>query len=161
MRHTTQELMAGFRRARRTGLLFHGKDPRRLAIHYRICRSDLLRAELRSLGRKEVVTKATHTPGPWERFPVPGHGLEVWTEGDGPRDSGLPSAKPICEVLTTAADANLIAAAPDLLASLTDLLCFASPGGVHGEEPEGWSDQAKRFCGAARAAIAKAKGGDA
>lgn len=99
------------------------------------------------------MTKATHTPGPWERFPVPGHGLEVWTEGDGPRDSGLPSAKPICEVLTTVADANLIAAAPDLLAAC-ELALTIIPKFYPGER----NDIASRKI---KAAIAKAKGGAA
>jgi hypothetical protein len=44
-----------------------------------------------------------------------------------------------------------------LLAACEDLLCFTSPGGIHGTEPESWSDEAKRICGAARAAIAAAK----
>ena len=37
-----------------------------------------------------------------------------------------------------------------LVGALKDLLCFASPGGVHGTEPEGWSEEAKRVCAKAR-----------
>jgi hypothetical protein len=50
------------------------------------------------------------------------------------------------------------AATPELREALKDLLCYASPGGLHGEEPAEWSEQAKRICGAARTAIAKAEG---
>lgn len=45
-----------------------------------------------------------------------------------------------------------------LLEALTDLLCFTSPGGEHGSEPDHWSDESKRICRAARTAIARAKG---
>jgi hypothetical protein len=46
----------------------------------------------------------------------------------------------------------------ELVGALSDLLCFVSPGGLHGTEPDEWSEQAKRVCAAARATIAKAEG---
>lgn len=57
------------------------------------------------------------------------------------------------------ANTRLMTTAPDLLEALKDLLCYASPGGLHGEEPAEWSELAKRVCGRARAAIRKAEGG--
>jgi len=106
------------------------------------------------------MTKATHAPGPWRMFDDD----TIMANDEGGAVAHIYGLAPHSDPHFRAeseANRDLIVAAPDLLDALTNLLCFASPGGVHGTEPDGWSDQAKRFCGAARAAIAKAKGGAA
>jgi hypothetical protein len=68
-----------------------------------------------------------HTPGPWEWDAEPGHGVWVNAEDIGicrlDFDSALTDAQ-------YKANARLIAAAPDLLAALDELLRFAEPLGT-------------------------------
>ncbi len=92
-----------------------------------------------------MTDNATHTPGPWAAE-YSTYGEEIWFGGEGPGMWTIDAPGAYlsgCEGSATAeADARLIAAAPDLLAALQDLLVIRSG----------------RTCKAARAAIAKAKG---
>ena len=87
--------------------------------------------------------KATHTPGPWESKQESAYvPAQVWADG-----------RQLAEVYgedraTRAANARLIAAAPELLEALEALLI----GHEEGATPSEWFEQA-------RAAIRKAKGG--
>ena len=104
-----------------------------------------------------------HTPAPWTVHQYENGTLTIAAhEPDGtPCNPARINGDPQDSVYgpPTWANARLIAAAPELLEALCNLLCFASPGGLHGAEPEEWSDQAKRVCATARAAIAKATDG--
>ena len=88
-----------------------------------------------------MTTKTTHTPGPWQFQIV----------------AGVPTVHKALEPIATTfgnsvvreANAHLIAAAPDLLAALKDLLSLAEE---YLRPPFPWSADA------ARAAIAKAEG---
>ena len=65
---------------------------------------------------------ARHTPGPWRAVDAPSRGWEVWMSNDSPVchlrwTDGL---RPQVEA-TVAADASLIAAAPELLAALKEM----------------------------------------
>lgn len=90
------------------------------------------------------------TSGPWHQYPLRSHELEVWSEGDGPQDDGSPSSVQICDVLTSAADARLIAAAPEMLTALE-----AARAVLIDDEPSEASDRAFRILSEA---IARAKG---
>jgi hypothetical protein len=110
-----------------------------------------------------VTAPATkHTPGPWEvdKRDVVFHfgvyqevGPVVVFAGD--------QRVATCETYTAADEdmpnARLIAAAPALLAALTDMVCLHSCG-LYGPIPEGWSPQTRQVIIEARAAIAKATG---
>ena len=94
-----------------------------------------------------------HTPGPW-RFEQDGH--EPYWNVDMPMQDGSPGyGYANAMVYTTEADARLIAAAPELLAALHDIITCA-----HVNTPYG----GKAYCisdgrmDAARAAINKAEG---
>jgi hypothetical protein len=78
-----------------------------------------------------------HTPGPWgdDRKPVVVRGLTWVAHANYP-------------TITGEANARLIAAAPDMLEALEDLLNYVG----------GWDAPADHPCGRARAAIAKARG---
>lgn len=82
-----------------------------------------------------------HTPGPWH---VEKHGCtyEIWPKDSGQTHTNLGTAR-------TKADATLIAAAPDLLAALKEMLSI-----------DDWQDEEiapKQLINKARAAIAKAE----
>lgn len=82
--------------------------------------------------------EAKHTPGPWTFE----HGPKTLVKG--------PHGEVIADVKRTAYDARLMAAAPDMLRALTDLLAWCeryAPPESHHYELTG-----------ARAAIAKAEG---
>lgn len=85
-----------------------------------------------------------HTPGPW-RIGDAGHTVF------GPK-TDAPAPTMVAQRLTRA-NARLIAAAPDLLAALEDLLDLGRAGFIRGEDIA-----VTRAVDAARAAIAKAKG---
>jgi len=108
--------------------------------------------------------KTTHTPGPWN---VTRYGLQVYDKG----------ANLIAKVETLAciggtddaaaqrasdqeqANARLIAAAPDLLAALEELLACPQPGRVQSPLERTKANKLHQdVCHRARAAIAKAKG---
>lgn len=93
-----------------------------------------------------------HTPGPWgydaERREIfsdtdeHGCGWIALVLGNDSNERRLPPGE-------QAANANLIAAAPDLLAACEELLIYLGD----------WDDMENETCAAARKAIAKAKGG--
>ena len=123
-----------------------------------------------------------HTPGPWYIM------SEDASFGDIPfidvsrGESGTPSCKAICEVQSTLdddndfvltpedwANARLIAAAPELLAALKDLMCFETDSYCEWCEGHAPKDDSGKIIGpiphkegcagvAARAAIARAEG---
>ena len=95
----------------------------------------------------------THTPGPW-----------IWRVEDGPQwfldpgiliiEGGMTDGTPDGDEIDRA-NARLIAAAPDLLEALKEALDAWDTHNKHGDGMQGhWASDA-------RAAIAKAKGGDA
>ena len=93
------------------------------------------------------MNNAKHTPGPWRVIPVARstYDIAVITEG---------RLELVAESICIAANASLIAAAPDLLASLEQIL-YASdyPGASMGE-----AVLCRQYAEQARAVIAKAKG---
>jgi hypothetical protein len=89
----------------------------------------------------------THTQGPWY-ITDEGSQIVVQTFSDHPTGT---LARIYRADKLAHSDARLIAAAPDLLEALQDLLNYAG----------GWDAPADHPCGRARAAIAKAKGGEA
>jgi hypothetical protein len=112
-------------------------------------------------------TATKHTPGPWKhgettmtRGRIYGDGLLVATldppqldvvDGEFPNQAAIQE-----EVAMKEADARLIAAAPEMLEALSDLVeNFDGVIGVHDLE------RGSRLRDTARAAIAKATGGDA
>lgn len=81
-----------------------------------------------------------HTPGPWEARPDPNAcASDDWCVGIGPENIDKVAVCSKC-------DARLIAAAPELLEALIDLVAFYPP------------DSTDPCVTAARAAIAKAEG---
>jgi hypothetical protein len=60
-----------------------------------------------------------------------------------------------------AANANLIAAAPEMLEALKDLLCLAFPEGIYGEIPSHRHEQSRQAILEVRRVIVKAEGGAA
>lgn len=99
-------------------------------------------------------TTVGHTPGPWT---VGGDSGNAWIQPLDPAASCICDLvvsgfdRDTCETFMTAIDeanANLIAAAPDLLAALKELLTFA---------PSPWSEQ-RHAIERSEAAIAKAEG---
>ncbi len=94
---------------------------------------------------------AQHTPGPWFVAHLPdGQGSWVACDPDGCGIHADGSYMAVCVSPIGEANARLIAAAPDLLAALEGLFRLLDAGSLY--EPQAF---------AARAAIAKAKGGDA
>lgn len=91
---------------------------------------------------------ATHTPGPWEVHPRNRFDFSEVLAGD-LRVAIIPEW-PLLLAENTA-NARLMAAAPDLLASLVEMLEFADMGEIHDEET---AEAVAR----AQAAIAKAEG---
>ena len=102
------------------------------------------------------------TPRPWSVW-------DATNSHEGPLLIGRRGEQYVCSITGTAraienaeANAEYIVRAvnchEDLLDACKDLLCWASPGGLHGQEPDGWSNQARAYCLAARVAIAKAEG---
>lgn len=100
-----------------------------------------------------------HTPGPWH-LSLDRNGRDVYTDHGSPWLFG-PDGKPVIDFQQADydseawykfkdADARLIAAAPDLLAACAAALAYSENG-----EGAGW-----RVAEMARAAIAKARGGE-
>jgi hypothetical protein len=111
-------------------------------------------------GGSEAPPILAHTPGPWRAC--------VWDPMERPHvHADLPGER-VCnfrrDLPLTAADAHLIAAAPDLLAALRRLVAVTEQ--YHSEDPDcsvchGWRpDEHAEDCDLtiARAAIAKAEG---
>lgn len=104
-----------------------------------------------------MVSEVTHTPGPWD---FKNHGADHFFATN--HQYGVASLnKPtrwVAQVeglgVEAAANARLIAAAPDLLAALKDLLWMADAEPTTEEDVE-WG---KKAIAAAKAAIAKANG---
>ena len=90
--------------------------------------------------------KAQHTPGPWDSYPDPDTECSTLIEG---RDGEIATVWNTCENDDCAANARLIAAAPDLLAALIDV--HAKLDSLNWTTPE-----INQILEAARAAIAKA-----
>ena len=95
----------------------------------------------------------SHTPGPWRPyFYVRNQRLKIgdwgFVQEDGYRPVPLKDTRR--EVSESAANACLIAAAPDLLEACEELLIYLAD----------WDDPDNETCVKARAAIAKAKGGE-
>ena len=110
-----------------------------------------------------------HTPGPWKlrRFPTARGGLDCWWVLDSiPDCDGQVLANAICTLTMSnddaEANANLIAAAPDLLEeakkSAKALRALADFLRVAGEQS--LADLANEAASSAEAAIAKAEGGE-
>ena len=141
------------------------------------CQDPVCQAERRKLGILTITPEAaavrpqrdtlnaTHTPGAWAVH------RDTWYKSGA---ADIISATGTCVayvtadwpgVTTAAADANarLIAAAPELLAALTDLEAIA--GVIHGRQHAGAGVRADYWnelfyaCNTAKAAIARAKGG--
>jgi hypothetical protein len=91
-----------------------------------------------------------HTPGPWE---CENYDNKLFVIAD--HMTGSPA---VCRILgsdaTVNADANLIAAAPDLLAALQNVMSWIRNWSPDFTEDEDWDDDRN----AALAAIAKAEG---
>ena len=95
--------------------------------------------------------KATHTPGPWK---AGGFENIVVNSADGFTIVACPCGSPDAAIAEIKANAALISAAPELLSALAELLALGESDHHHGCT----CDECKAFA-AARAAIAKAKGG--
>jgi hypothetical protein len=89
---------------------------------------------------------SAHTPGPWSAKPS-GRIVEIWKDGHW-LASAFPTFFDGAERM--AANAALIAAAPDLLAALRMVTETCGP-------PEYWNGETRAFLEAAYAAIAKAE----
>lgn len=103
-----------------------------------------------------------HTPGPWQisrtRAGKNGTSLTIWRNDEGPNSSEETNTNWswIAQHIHSEADARLIAASPDMLAALKEAVA------VHGAEARDIPDEDEHsWCAVARAAIAKAEGGDA
>ena len=104
-----------------------------------------------------------HTPGPWQisrgRAGKNGTSLTIWRNDEGPNagdDEGNTNWSWIAQHIHSEADARLIAASPDMLAALKEAVA------VHGTPARFLPDEEEHsWCAVARAAIAKAEGGDA
>ena len=97
------------------------------------------------------MSKATHTPGPWEAV-----GSRIRTAGTGSfRRIATMEGGAFNVNVTDEANARLIAAAPDLLAALEAIEAHLTlhPGSSVANRAE-----ARQVCEQARAAIAKARG---
>ena len=89
-----------------------------------------------------------HTPGPWRERAMPGRKTTAWISGgDGNLITEISGARRLPE--ENAANAALIAAAPEMLAALKNLVNDALANGMHSSEPRIIE---------ARQAIAKAEG---
>jgi hypothetical protein len=101
------------------------------------------------------IAMTSHTPGPW----IVANGLQVWRDGPNaarsPRICTLRNAADPVDQLPAdqmAANARLIAAAPDLYEALTELVDLMD-GVLEGDyKPDGFTTQP------ARAALAKSEG---
>ena len=115
------------------------------------------------------MSEAKHTPGPWvkRKFPTGRGGIPVWWILDSiPDRDGQVIANAICYTAGTNddADANatLLEAAPDLLAACEALIEMADAWDRHFSEhakASRWTDSDPDIMAQARAAVAKAKGG--
>ena len=125
-----------------------------------------------------MMADATHTQGPWKvKFQESKQGTSHYTDKywhdqwaiKGPNKSHSPVAMVRVEGLGSGpsmavrkANATLIAAAPDLLAALEAVIEDLEgniDGGLDGGASRDWLEDANNRLNAARAAIAKAKGG--
>lgn len=106
----------------------------------------------------ETTTKVGHTPGPWH---VGGTSDDVWVQ------TADPDANVICDIIRRSpeqlteedvANANVLAAAPDLLAALKAVqkwLMLSAPV----ENSQSWNESFVKANDLTCAAIAKAEGG--
>ena len=107
-----------------------------------------------------------HTPGPWFQgtgnYEYCVYDKRVWINQDGSRGGETPNLVVVVSPEDAIADARLIAAAPDLLEALKDLLDEAEwlrREYSHDRERDGWDALEEDPCfTVARAAIAKATG---
>lgn len=91
------------------------------------------------------------TPGPWEHKKDGDGEWRVRQKGSVKKVLGGTTERPVCEVVNTIADARLIAAAPDLLEALEQMI------DEYGTAGDGWPRNNKVLRDA-RAAILKARG---
>ena len=108
-----------------------------------------------------VMTESKHTQGPWGIYP---YSSDYYIHGNIEQHSLLVATLcPIDYGEEDTANANLIAAAPDTLGALENLLDSALEWAdvVRCDRDMGWDCNAEPVIVAARAAIAKAKGGKA
>lgn len=98
----------------------------------------------------------THTPGPWRAM----HDGAVQRDAPLPMGGAVVAYTRHADLATQAANARLIAAAPDLLAALHHIEAIAKTGILHQSslDPAGLLDLLRDAAGAARDAIAAAKG---
>ena len=103
-----------------------------------------------------MTDKMRFTPGPWvaRHRHVNATGVEDEMDGLGWEVDGPPDA--IRGTYAKAADAKLIAAAPDLMEALELIALQKHP--VVLQDQVNWQDVANTFVGIARAAIEKARG---
>lgn len=105
---------------------------------------------------------STHKAGPWwldpgdVMNPDRAFGIIAHDNAEGPDGNATQCVAEVCDGPTALADARLIAAAPDLLAACKDLLRFAESVRPGGRVLESDADLES-----ARAAIARAEGGEA
>ena len=106
------------------------------------------------------MTEPKHTPGPWERTCTAFGLLGVASVATWERIVMLTPYKDDPKYGESYANANLIAASPDLLPALENLLASALvwADSVQYDRDTSWDYNAEPVIVAARAAIAKAKG---
>lgn len=99
------------------------------------------------------------TPGNWQQHDADYCPLEVWGNLEGQIDGSIRGTQ-VCDVLTNAADARLIAAAPTMLGALERIVIEAEAlvKVVHGTQPlpDNHACSACEILHVARAAMSKA-----
>ncbi len=106
--------------------------------------------------------KSKHTPGPWTAYDAAAYGTSI---KHGSMTGQCIAAVHLYQGLsveTYAANVRLIAAAPELLEALEHLAAIAGTGLLHRQslDKQGMVELFEEARAAARAAIAKATGGD-
>jgi hypothetical protein len=113
-----------------------------------------------------MTTQATHTKGPWHTGQGNGEGSIFCESGRMRLESGGTTLYPVCAISRgwdegeDAANARLIAAAPDLLEALRGLIDQLEAAGIHipGEDSGQWHGAEGISFSRAIEAIAKAEG---